>query len=78
MPHLQVPDGTIEVVVHAIPVGSADDVVGAGQDVRLPSVSVGADEDAILIRLHRGILNGYHNMGPRGRVKAARLEVLVR
>eukprot|EP00518_Triparma_eleuthera_P020211 CAMPEP_0197548102 /NCGR_PEP_ID=MMETSP1320-20131121/2308_1 /TAXON_ID=91990 /ORGANISM="Bolidomonas sp., Strain RCC2347" /LENGTH=64 /DNA_ID=CAMNT_0043108041 /DNA_START=6 /DNA_END=197 /DNA_ORIENTATION=+ len=64
MPHLQVPDCTIEVVFHAIPVGSADDVVGAGQDIGLVSVSLGADQDAILVRLHGGILDGYHHMGP--------------
>ena len=77
VPHLQIPDRTIEVVARASSC-SADDVVGAGQDVWLPSVSLGAAEDTVPVHLQGGILDGYHHMGPCGRVEVARVEVLRR
>ena len=76
MPHLNVRDGTVEEGSHAIPVRSADDVVGPGHDGRLPSVSRGADEDAVLIHLHDRALDGDHNVRPSGGAPVAREDYL--
>ena len=80
MPHLHGSDGSIESPVADAddPVANADDVVGAGHDVRLVSVSVGANEDVVFVYLHGCTLDSDNDMRPRGGVKVALEEDLLR
>ena len=76
VPYLHVRDGSVEVAIFE-PGGSAKPVLSASRDVWLVSVSLGADEDAVLVHRHASVLNCHHNMRPCGGVKVTRGEVLV-
>ena len=78
VPHLHERNRSVEEVVHATPLGSTDDVVGPGHDIWLVSISLGVYEDTVLVHLVGSILDCHNDMCPRGRVKVARGEGLIR
>ena len=77
MPNFKRGDGAVKVAMGG-PSGAAKPVLGASHDSWLDSISIGADEDAVLEQFHCRAFDGYHNMRPLGSVKVAGIEVFAR
>lgn len=76
MPHFEVADGAVEVIVEALVESSPDNMIYASEDVGFVSVCIGSDEGAVLVHIHGGARDGEDYVRPGGRIPVARAELL--